>query len=170
MLEAAELRKIISYNPDAGEFRWIADRTNVRAGSIAGTVSNSGYCKIRIAGKLYFAHRLAWLYMTGAWPLADVDHRNGARADNRWENLRAASRSQNCANRRCIRHHTIGLKGVQRSGNRYRATIMLARGTGPRKKISLGGFPTPESAHTAYLAAARKMFGDFASDGAKKTH
>jgi hypothetical protein len=99
--------------------------------------------------------------MTGNWPDKELDHINGHRHDNRWSNLRESTDRQNAANRKRQRNNTSGFKGVHRDGNRWRARI--ASRIGP--SISVGRFDTSEEAHTAYLAAAKERFGEFANGG-----
>lgn len=92
MLTQAKLKSLINYNPATGEFS--------RAGyAKCGTLTYQGYVSIQVAGKRYYAHRLAWFYMTGVWPENEIDHKNRVRDDNRWENLREATRSIQMRNR-----------------------------------------------------------------------
>lgn len=92
MLTQAKLKSLINYNPVTGEFS--------RAGyAKCGTLTYQGYLAIQVAGKRYYAHRLAWFYMTGKWPEDEIDHKNRIRNDNRWENLREADRYLQSTNR-----------------------------------------------------------------------
>ena len=86
-----------------------------------------------------------------------VDHINGDRLDNRRCNLRLATHAENCRNRKNHSNNTSGFKGVHRQKNRWRALIRV-----DGKSKFLGSFLTPEDAHAAYCAAARKYFGEFA--------
>jgi hypothetical protein len=153
-LTRARLRELLDYNKKTGEFRWRKPR-NGSAGHIPG----QGRVFIRIDERLYAAHQLAWFYMTGRWCKPTIDHRDGDATNNRWNNLRRATRSQNSANRRRPRHNTSGYKGARlcRKSGKWRATIGMNG-----KKIHLGTFTTPQEAHEAYLKAARKLFGKFA--------
>lgn len=98
-------------------------------------------------------HRL----IAGASGELDVDHRDVNGLNNRRANLREASRSSNKANSRLSKRNTSGLKGVRRSGAKWRAAI---RKNG--KHISLGYFEDPNDAHQAYVEAAQTHFGEFA--------
>lgn len=86
-LTAGRLRELLHYNPETGTFTWIARSahgSHIRIGAIAGSSPNSnGYLQIRADGRTYKAHRLAWLYVNGEWPRADIDHKNGVRACDR---------------------------------------------------------------------------------------
>jgi len=98
-LTRERLLALLSYAPRTGVFRWrVARRGPAVVGSIAGCIGSIGYRVISIDDKIYLAHRLAFLYMTGCWPQQDVDHRNRKRHDNRWSNLRDVSRSVNICN------------------------------------------------------------------------
>jgi HNH endonuclease len=154
----ARLRKLLHYDPDTGEFRWRRRvRPAIPRGAIAGSLDIQGYWRITIKGRRYPAHHLAWLYKKGSWCSSVIDHRDGNRSNNRWSNLRSATRTQSNANRGLNRNNTCGLKGVSRNGQRWRAAIHKNR-----RKRHLGNFPTPQDAHAAYAKEARKLFGEFA--------
>lgn len=160
----------LEYRPETGEFFWRhrpdshfssaahARRSNsFQAGRLAGGHDGSkGYTRIQIFGRLYGAHQLAWLYMTGEWP-DQIDHINGDRSDNRFSNLRLATASQNNANRRG--YAKSGLKGAHFNNTRgcWESAIRVNG-----KRHYLGRFSTAEEAHAAYAAAAGNAFGDFA--------
>ena len=160
-LTAAGLRELLTYNPETGVFTWNVHRgRRYVAGKQAGTIQDSGHRVIEIDGRAYGAHRLAWLWMTGEWPTHEVDHRFSEPDDNRWERLREATHAQNTCNRRVGRNNTSGFKGVhmQKSTGRWIALIGKSG-----KRHHLGIFDTPEDAHAAYVAAAERLHGDFAS-------
>src|SRR5208337_438545 len=94
------LRHILKYNPDTGLWKWREYRaSHVWYGDQAGFLENTGYVRIVIDYERYQAHVLAWFYMTGEWPKNKIDHENTISWDNRWENLREATNSQNGGNR-----------------------------------------------------------------------
>lgn len=100
LLTQKELRKTLSYGPKAGDFTWRQNMgSRAREGKIAGCITSQGYRIIKVKGKLYGAARLAHLYMQGRFPQNDVEHRNGDKADDRWENLRIVPRSFYIRNR-----------------------------------------------------------------------
>lgn len=159
-LTRSRLMEALTYCPATGVFRWRISLHGhggaIEPGDVAGKCCD-GYRVIGIDGGRYLAHRLAWLYMTGEWPSAFVDHRSLDRSDNRWENLRLATHTQNQANKHCRSDSFIGLKGVRRCRGRWQARIKI---DGIEKH--LGTFDSPERAHAAYLRAAVHAFGEFA--------
>ena len=159
MLTAETVRKLLDYEPETGVFRWRSGREGVSKGMVAGTKNAAGYRQIMILRKRYYAHRLAWLYVNGDWPHAEVDHANGDKADNRISNLRLAEKSQNRANTALQRNNTSGFKGVcfHKPIGKFYASIQIEK-----KYKFLGYFDTPEKAHAAYYEAAEKYFGEFA--------
>lgn len=151
------LVNLLDYDPDTGFFTWKVDRSNFKAGTPAGCKHSSGYIVLRIDGRLYFAHRLAWFYVYKVWPKEELDHEGGRRDDNRIAKLREATHSQNMQNRPVLSHSSTGLKGVSRSRGKFKADIRV---DGHRKY--LGTFGTPEEAAQAYARAAREHHGEFA--------
>jgi hypothetical protein len=154
MITAAFARERLSYDPVTGAFKHLMGGL---AGQNAGSPNNRGYIHIMLSGKLYKAHRLAWLMMMGDWPQGDIDHINMDRGDNRWINLRDVSRSQNRANTPAPANNSSGYKGVHwKTLNRKWCAQIKVRG----KKIYLGLFDNPEDAHARYAAAVKEHFGD----------
>jgi len=154
----ARLRELLHYDPETGEFRWLERVTKwIEPGDLAGSVDDQGYRRITIKGRHYRAHHLAWFYMKGKWCSQVIDHRDGDPSNNRWANLRSATRLQNSVNKRLYRNNACGLKGVCRAGSAWCAAIYKKR-----RRVHLGYFPTPQEAHAAYAKAARKLFGEFA--------
>lgn len=162
-LTADRLRQLVHYDPLTGEFRWQKQiSSHAIPGRLAGTVSkHNGYLHIAIDKKIYRAHRLAWLYVHGEWPIR-LDHRNRVRTDNRIANLRLASISQNKANSRLRHDNASGFKGAYRRNDsgRYQAAIRFEG-----RLISLGCYETAIEAHRAYITKAREVFGEFAHPG-----
>lgn len=156
----ARVRELLDYEPETGFFRWkVKRRHGISVGHIAGSENSSGYIQITIDGRLYVAHRIAWVWVHGSEPPDEIDHINGVRDDNRIANLRAATHRQNSQNRSRRRDNESGFKGVHlhRKSGRWRALI-YSNG----RNIHLGLFATREKAYAAYVAAARQLFGDFA--------
>src|SRR5215471_21278720 len=96
MLRTKRLRKVLSYAPTTGIFRWkVSASSRAPVGAIAGAKNGRGYHQIRIGGRPYSASRLAWLYMTSKWPNSEIRYVNGKPSDTRWANLREATSSEN---------------------------------------------------------------------------
>lgn len=158
------MRRLLRYDRDTGVFTWneIPSKYHVgriAVGDIAGSINkHSGYRIIKIAGIGYRAARLAWLIETGTDPAGQlIDHRNGNRADDRFSNLRLATKSQNNANSRLRRGKTLP-KGVtfEKKSRRYVAQIGVNG-----RVVYLGCFKTAEAAHAAYVEASEKFNGAF---------
>ena len=164
------LRELLDYDPLTGLFAWKVKRNSSRGcllpGTIAGTVGPSnGYVYIKVDGKRYFAHRLAFLWMEGTMPPEQVDHINGVRSDNRWSNLRHATQWENIGNRAVFATSKSGVKGVywNKKAGKWRATIRSAG-----RQHFLGYFNTVEEAQAVYNFAAGLVFGQFAVHNSRK--
>ena len=158
-ITAERLRELLNYDPKTGEFRWRVSFANGRhIGDIAGSQTMHGYRAIRINGRCYYEHRLAWLYQMGFWPSGGLDHININRVDNRLSNLRESTQSLNLANSPVRVDNSSGFKGV--SWNKRRNKRHAAINAGMR--IHLGYFDKPHLAYAAVCLAARKRFGEFA--------
>ena len=153
-ITAARLREILHYDPETGVFTNLVQRGNAKPGIRLGSITPYGYSVIPIYGTNYMAHRLAWLYVHGTWPDADVDHINGSRADNRLGNLRDVSREMNLQNIKCVSKAVSGFRCVYptRDPNRWYAQISV------KNKIRhLGTFGSREEASAAYIDAKRRL-------------
>jgi hypothetical protein len=149
------LKEVLFYNKDTGKLTWkVVKSFNIKIGDEAGCIDTStGYRKIRINNKLYYSHRLAWLYHFGIFPKNKIDHINGIRDDNRIENLRDVSDSENAQNQRvAMCTNKLGILGVCKHRGRFRATIKTND-----VQTFLGYFDTPEKAYMAYLEAKREL-------------
>ena len=155
MTGSPDFKELLSYDPQTGVFRWIVGRPGTRCDAVAGSRKVSGYLSIGFRGKEYLAHRLAWWFATGAWPLGQIDHINGDRSDNRICNLRDVSPQVNLQNRRHAQKNTkSGLLGATwHSRNKAFEAVIRVDG----KRRFLGLFKTAEEAHTAYIEAKRQL-------------
>ena len=151
-LTAERLRELLSYDPNAGQFRR-QKKCETAIGSIAGSKCGLGYIRISVDGRRYYAHRLAWLYIYGKWPTEEVDHINGVRDDNGIENLRQATHAENQQNRALRRDNTSGYTGVRFHPLRTRKKRWTASISIEGKRLYLGNFETEKEAVAAYATA-----------------
>lgn len=151
-ITAQELKSKLSYDPETGEFHWKHPQSRMSARGCAGAIDAYGYVVIRINKKLYKAHRLAWLYVTGDWPKNGLDHKNRVKDDNRFANLRDVSQSRNMHNAR--RNPKSGAVGVvwDASRQKWRAQIKVGY-----KNICLGRFDCFDQAVSERRAAEQRL-------------
>lgn len=159
MITQDELKAILEYSTETGDFKWKIPRKGSKGQHIpAGTLTNKGYKDVCINGKKYGLHRLAFLYMLGYMPTA-VDHINGVKSDNRWANLRPAT----------VRENSFNYKGGD-SISKYRNVYYDPRGnkkwfvritTSEGVKMNLGYFMTAEEANEVASEAREKHHGEY---------
>lgn len=150
-----ELKSLLSYCSESGQFLWLKSYRNQHTGKVAGSLDKDGYRVIKINRKPYRAHNLAWLYVYGCLPKNIIDHIDGSKDNNAISNLRDVTYAENSHNqRRAHKDSLTGFIGIDynKTKKRYRARIQL---NGMR--VTLGGFDTPEKAHNAYLQAKRQL-------------
>jgi len=152
------LKKLLSYNPETGEWTRLKSVKGQKAGTKVGCIAH-GYEQICVDNKQYYAHRLAWFYVYGVWPDDQIDHRNVNRASNALENLRQANNAQNVKNRPAPRTNTSGVKGVYWNKN---ASKWMAAITANGKRMYLGLFTDINEAAAVYAKAAELYHGEFA--------
>lgn len=158
MLTADRLRIMVRYEPETGLFFPLKARSGPKRKRLhLGTLTGNGYFCFRVDGVTYQAHRLAWLYMTGDWPKAEIDHRNRRRSDNRWENLREATDLENPQNRSRRSDNKSGATGIYLHGLTGKWAASIAA-NGNRKHLGL--FENIEDARAAY-AAEKAVFHAF---------
>jgi hypothetical protein len=152
-------RELFDYDPDTGLLTYRIKNGKKTAGSVAGTLRPDGYIQIGVDYGLYMAHRIAWLLMTGEWPEPECDHEDTDRSNNRWDNLRQATSSQNKCNKSPRSNNKSGYRGVSwnKKNKRWCAFIQIRR-----KTKYLGSFTDKEKAFQVYCAAAAEHHGEFA--------
>lgn len=156
---ASEIAEWFSYDPEGGIVTWRRKpNRNIRIGQTAGYLwsekkSRTSYIRVGFKGRAIFAHHIAFVCMTGEFPKGVVDHQDGDGTNNRWENLRDVSHTQNLRNQRRNSANTSGSQGVDyhRASKRWRARIIVGK-----KEHHLGVFQSREEAVAARKAAERQ--------------
>lgn len=156
-----ELRAMFDFNTDTGRLIWRPNpqKTSQWNGRVAGKEAGSisrGYWQVKINSEQCRAHRVIWKLAYGSIP-ADkhIDHINGNGLDNRLENLRLATNSENQLNRLADKGRKY--KGVYRKGRNFKAEITVNG-----ERIYVGIFKNAEHAAMAYDKAARELHGEYA--------
>lgn len=153
-LTQKHLKELVHYDPDAGLFTWkisLSNRTPV--GYTCSPNSKPGYVRIRIHDNLYFAHHLAFLYMTSSFPTIEVDHIDHDTSNNAWNNIRLVTHKTNGRNQKYCKNNTSGITGVFRRSDhkKWCARIMV-----DNKIMHLGSFTNIKDAAKARKAAENK--------------
>jgi hypothetical protein len=157
MLTQEKLKSLIHYDLQTGIFTRIG-----RNYKKTGALKSTGYIDLFVQKKSYKAHRLAWLYVTGSFPEFELDHINKNKSDNRFVNLRIATRQQNIQNTKIRKDNSSGYRGVYfcKQTKKWRA-----RAYWNKKSISLGLHDSKELASNAYKEFAIKNHNEFYSGG-----
>ena len=153
-----EMRKILRYDSQTGKLFWRqrdvsmfrdgyrdaegnCNNWNSRySGKEAFVSSSKGYLIGGVLGKRLKAHRVAWAMYYGEWPSHQIDHINGIRDDNRIENLRDVTISENQKNMKTPSTNTTGHIGVYAHNGRWRVKV---------KNIHIGIFDSIDEAINA---------------------
>jgi HNH endonuclease len=158
LISHERLLSVLSYSVDDGLFRWRQKLSRASiVGGVAGCANSYGHIRIVVDGRFYMAHRLAWFYVYGVWPLVILDHINRLRSDNRISNLREANYKQNQWNINMRPSNRSGFTGVywESSKNLWRAACM----TNGVKRY-LGYFRSAEEASKRYLEHVKDVRGE----------
>jgi hypothetical protein len=154
MTTQLKLHEMFEYRNDGNLIHKHTVQGGKQKGAVAGSPHNAGYRQICIDYKKHLIHRLVWLYHYGEMP-TQIDHINGNRSDNRIENLRECTYSQNHGNRKMSSSNTSGYKGVfldKRDGFWF---VYIA-------SEYKGRYRTAQEAADAYDMFAKEHFGKFA--------
>lgn len=158
------LRTVLTYDAQTGDFYFLARprelfqsqrscsswKSRFEGKKAFGKPKKNGYLRTSILGLTYYAHRLAWALHYGEWPVAEIDHINGDRADNRIINLRSVSHVENCRNLSKPINNTSGVIGVSWSASREKWVAYIDDAKG---RIPLGRFTEFHEAVIARKAA-----------------
>jgi hypothetical protein len=145
-----DIKEVFDYNPDTGVCTWKQYRLKAAPGEPIDEryVYNDGYIVISFKGKAQMLHRLIWVWVTGDWPKNQIDHLNGDKLDNRWENLRDVTQYQNLVNKGAYKKKSSEPAGVTKKGDKWNARLTVQGA-----QMDLGRFDSAEKAHNAYLQA-----------------
>ena len=153
-----ELRRLFRYEPETGDLiRLVTVSWNAVSGDVAGMKHRNRmthYKRVCVNGKVIYAHRIAWAMSYGNWPENQIDHVDGDGLNNRIENLRDSTHTQNQRNQRLHRRNSSGVRGVSRCKDRWLALIWFEG-----KRIHLGRHSTIEAAAAARKSGEEKYWG-----------
>lgn len=168
------ISRLLTYDPETGKLYWLSrtpdmfdegtgrhsrqhtcDTWNTKnAFQEAGTMGTRGYRQLHLSdGARMRAHRVIWFMMTKKWP-ENVDHINGQRDDNRWVNLRAATKTENARNAKRNRLNTSGAMGVSFNKGSQK---WQAYGSVNNRRIWLGRYATKDEAAAVRTAWAKSV-------------
>lgn len=152
------LTSLVEYSADSGVFTNKTSRGNMSNGSTAGHKRSDGYRWLMLDNIRYMEHRLAWYYTYKIWPEEILDHIDSIKDNNRINNLREATQSQNKQNTPIRSDNVTGVKGVSyhKTREKYVAAITV---DGVTKHI--GYYDSLEDAKLAYNNEAIKLQGGF---------
>ena len=138
-LTIERLREVLDYCPETGLFTWRVSTSNrMPIGSAAGSLKPNGYVAVNIDGKRYQAHRLALFWVSGIEPKAQaVDHKDRNPSNNKFTNLREATREENMQNASLSKANLSGYKGVSWVPDRQKWQVYI---TIRNKRLPLGRF------------------------------
>jgi len=156
-LTHARVKECFDYSPEDGILRWKINCGKGIAGQPVGCVQANGSLRAGIDGYQYRLHRIIWFWMTGKWPKEVIDHKDRDKTNNKWNNLREATQSQNSLNK-ISTTNTTGHKGVRwrKDRNCYYACIEING-----KCHWVGSFKTKQEAIIAYRSAIPSLCGEF---------
>lgn len=153
-ITATEARERLAYDPATGVLRWKHDRSNMRAGSVAGSPTSTGHRAVGWGGRKLFEHRLIWLIVHGEWPAEYIDHIDGNRSNKCLTNLRQVSNAENTRNRKG--RGRSGYKGVHYHGKpnrRHPGKCWRVAITVSGREMLLGSYECKEEAAAVARAA-----------------
>ena len=148
--ELEKLKALLAYDQENGGLVWkSAPNFRVAVGSKAGAPGSNGYRSVGCNDRHYREHRVVWLLVHGEWPQRFIDHIDGDRGNNRIENLRLCTLSENNQNR--PDGSVVGASKNKKTG-KWAAMIKVQN-----RRTWLGIFDTKEEAIKAYLEAKPKF-------------
>lgn len=149
MITQDYLKSILHYDKNTGMFTWIkSSNRKIRLGVEAGWMdSSSGYKRMKLLGKTYLQHRLAWLYSYGTWPSKEIDHIDGDVLNNSLTNLRDVYHYENMKNKKGHRGGRLFGCYFDKVNNKWKAQLIFNK-----KRIFIGRYDLEKTAHEAYIS------------------
>lgn len=159
MITQELVKSIFDYSD--GFLYWKIKKSNaIKIGQVAGSLDErTGYYRIHINSKMYKTHRLVFLYHNGYLP-DYVDHIDNNKINNRIENLREATKSQNCMNQKVSTRNTSGIKGVMWHKRDKKWYVQLRVNS---KCHSFGYYDDKELAELVAIEATNKLHKEFSA-------
>lgn len=158
MITYSEIASQFDYDSESGLIRRKTKKgLSLDEWPIVGSLRSDGYVVVAFTSKRLLVHRVAWVLMTGEWPMLFIDHKNGIKNDNRWLNLREANHSENAANSKLKSTNKSGFKGVSQKVNGKWIAQIKKNG----KTRHIGTFDNPLDASLAYKAKASSTHKEF---------
>lgn len=165
-LSHKHVKECFHYEPSSGKLTWkISKARCVKIGQEAGWMRSDGYRQVEVDGTKFLVHRLIYFFIEGKFPPKEIDHIDGNKSNNRWNNIRACSRSENMSNAGPRRNNKLGIRGVYYDPKRRRYITRIRKGC---TKKYIGSFKTKEEAARAYQEEQSKIFGEYAYPGETK--
>lgn len=125
MLTQEDIKELFVYCPNTGALTRRKAYGSINIGDPVGYKNKRGYVVVSIKQKKYYAHRIAWIHVTGSWPTDQIDHINHNRSDNRFVNLREATNLENHKNKTLSKRNTSGILGVYFHKGKWVAAICI---------------------------------------------
>lgn len=156
-IDITHLKSVLNYNPETGIWISLVKDRKRAAGVRADRKHWMGYYRVSYLGKRYLAHRLAFFFVTGRWPIG-IDHKDRDKRNNKWSNLREANQHENGGNTKLCSRNTSGHRGVfwNKCAKKWEAQIKI-RG----RSTVIGRFESKEAASKAYTERAIEHFGSY---------
>lgn len=156
MVTKGMLHELFEYKNGVLYSRINRKQTTIKEGDVIGGINDKGYLRTYVNNKHYKVHRLVFMMFHGYMP-NEIDHINGIKTDNRIENLREVTRSQNLCNKTKLKNNTSGVKGVCFNNGKWRVRVAINN-----KRISVGVFDDLELAELVAIEARIKFHGNYA--------
>ena len=157
MSDLNELLNSVWLDDSAGILYW---KDGQRKGKEAGTLDTTGYKRFKFKGKMYYTHRVIYAFYKGKMPDGHIDHKDGNKKNNVFNNLRLCTPSQNQANQKKSIKNTTGHKDVSFVENLglYRVRVSINK-----KRYEFGYYKNLDDAALVATTARITLHKEFAN-------